>query len=176
MIWFTADTHFSHDSIIKLCNRPFKNVTEMNLYMIMKWNDLVKNGDIVYHLGDFAWYDSEEILDKLNGQIVLIRGSHDHHGIEKHKKIVKMQRVLNKTIDGQHVTMSHFCFRVWHLSHYNSWHLYGHSHGMLDPIGKSRDVGVDATTDYSPISWDQIKEYMKHRPDNFNLKKTNEKE
>ena len=57
--------------------------------------------------------------------------------------------------------------RVWHKSHFNSWQLYGHSHGSLEPIGKQLDVGVD-TNRFKPISFDQIKNLMNSKPNNFN--------
>jgi calcineurin-like phosphoesterase family protein len=60
--------------------------------------------------------------------------------------------------------------RVWPRSHYNSWQLYGHSHGRLEPVGKQWDVGVDNNNFY-PVSFDQLVEIMKNRPDNFNLVK-----
>ena len=59
-------------------------------------------------------------------------------------------------------------------SHFNSFHLFGHSHGTLEAIGKSWDVGVDKN-DFKPISWLQIKEIMNKRPDNFNFIKRNKK-
>ena len=58
--------------------------------------------------------------------------------------------------------------RVWPRSHYNSWMLYGHSHGMLDPIGKQHDVGVD-NNEFYPVSLEQIREIMMGRPDNPNF-------
>jgi hypothetical protein len=33
------------------------SVTEMNEALIAKWNAGVGKGDLVYHLGDFAWGD-----------------------------------------------------------------------------------------------------------------------
>ncbi len=84
--------------------------------------------------------------------------------------IIKIERLLNTIIDGQRITMCHYCMRVWHLSHYNSWHVFGHSHGRLEAIGKSFDVGVDCNN-FKPISWEELKIIMNKRPDNFNLKK-----
>ena len=52
MIYFTADTHFGHINVIKLCNRPFATIDEMNEKMIENWNAKVTNGDTIYILGD----------------------------------------------------------------------------------------------------------------------------
>ena len=39
--FFTSDTHFGHANIIRLCNRPFQNVEEMNEVLIENWNKVV---------------------------------------------------------------------------------------------------------------------------------------
>ena len=84
MAWFISDTHFNHDNIIKYCNRPFDNVKEMDKYMIQRWNSVVKEGDIIYHLGDFALglsrEEYEKLVGRLNGNITLICGNHDRKG------------------------------------------------------------------------------------------------
>ena len=54
----------------------------MNAYMIHKWNGVVSNDDVVYHLGDFALarnLDQIKIIkDQLKGKIILIPGNHDN--------------------------------------------------------------------------------------------------
>ena len=71
-------------------------------------------------------------------------------------------------IEGIYIVCDHYAGRVWARSHYNSYQLYGHSHGHLPPEGKQWDVGVD-NNNFFPVSFEQIKEIMAKRPDNFNL-------
>ena len=52
--YFTSDTHFDDEFAIQYFNRPFQSVDEMNAAMVERWNDVVKNDDLVYHLGDFT--------------------------------------------------------------------------------------------------------------------------
>jgi len=58
--------------------------------------------------------------------------------------------------------------RTWPKSHYNTWQLFGHSHGKLKGIGKQLDVGVD-TNNFYPYTFEQLKEKMKNQPNNFNF-------
>jgi calcineurin-like phosphoesterase family protein len=179
MIFFTADQHFSHANIIKYCHRPFNDVNHMNTIMIERWNSKVKNAiDVVYVIGDFIYTHSKierrNIISKLNGQIVLIRGDHDgpwYTGLYQISDDTSLM-ILDHSIP---ITLCHWCMRVWPKSHYNSWHLYGHSHGMLPSEGKSHDVGVDNNNFY-PLSLDEITEIMKFKPDNFNLVKSKDKD
>ena len=52
-IFFTSDLHFGHENVLKMDNRPFKTVDEMDAELIKRWNKKVNKGDIVYVLGDF---------------------------------------------------------------------------------------------------------------------------
>lgn len=66
MIYFTADTHFWHENIIRFCNRPFTCAAEMDEALIANWNSRVKGNDIIYILGDMFF--GQSILKKsLNG-------------------------------------------------------------------------------------------------------------
>jgi calcineurin-like phosphoesterase family protein len=77
-IFFTADTHFGHRSIMLRFNRPFKNVKHMDTCLIRNWNSTVSPFDYVYHLGDFGYgLNTQEIFDQLNGVKHLIVGNHD---------------------------------------------------------------------------------------------------
>ena len=160
MKYFTADTHFNHTNMIEYCNRPFKDVNEMNNILIQNWNNKVSKGDVVYHLGDFGFSNVEPILKQLNGTKILIEGSHDGNNIKKYYKyFAKVSPLIEIHEQNQTIILCHYCMRVWAKSHYNSWHLYGHSHGRLEPIGKSWDVGVDNNNFY-PVSFDELKDII----------------
>ena len=77
-IWVISDTHFGHANILSYSDRPFSNVTEMDEYMVTAWNETVKDGDIVYHLGD-VYFSSvgAQNLPKLKGRKRLVLGNHD---------------------------------------------------------------------------------------------------
>ena len=76
--WIISDTHFSHENIIKYCNRPFKTKEEMNEKIIKNWNEVVKQDDIVFHLGDFSFKSEyDKIKERLIGKIILVSGNHD---------------------------------------------------------------------------------------------------
>ena len=83
-----SDTHFNHENILKYCNRPFSSIKEMNDNIITNWNNIVQKDDIVYHLGDFflgSKFDLKDIVQRLNGQIYLIRGNHDHLTVKSYE-------------------------------------------------------------------------------------------
>ncbi len=165
-IFFTSDTHLGHANIIKYCKRPFDSVELMDEAIISNWNNTVKNNDTVYHLGDFCFGSAERYLDRLNGTIMMVRGNHDKAILDVYgHQAMPYKRIVS--INGQYIVLSHFAMRVWDKSHFNSWHLYGHSHGALPSCGKSFDVGVDAWN-YYPISFEQVKRQMSLQPDNPN--------
>lgn len=80
MNWVTADHHFGHTNIIAYEGRPFADAGEMDSTMVDRWNRVVRPGDTVYHLGDFALASRDrtsELVSALCGRKVLVRGNHD---------------------------------------------------------------------------------------------------
>jgi calcineurin-like phosphoesterase family protein len=180
MLWFTADTHFGHANIIPYCQRPFASVQEMDEQMVARWNALVSPDDTVYHLGDFTlkgWNGFAAYVQKLNGQLCILPGSHDHLWLAKFAPGAASSRtgqpaeVLPPLVSlelpelgsggyPQVLVLCHYALRVWDRSHHGAWHLYGHSHGTLPTWGLSLDVGMDCH-DFRPFSLDEVATRLK---------------
>jgi len=164
--FFIADTHFHHANIIKYCNRPFSNTVEMNETIINNWNSVVKDGDLVYHLGDFCFgredYHFDIVFRRLKGLIVFIKGNHDRLAWANRRKFYAAYDSYHEIkVEGQDITLCHYSMRVWNKSHHGALNLYGHSHGSLpdDPHALAIDVGVDCHN-FTPISFEQVKKIM----------------
>ena len=102
----------------------------MNEVLIQRHNEVVGEGDVTVHAGDFCWGNSkkkaEEYSGRLNGDHVFLRGSHDHWLPDS------AHEMWSKRIDGQLVVVCHYPMLRWEASHYNSWQLYGHVHGRME--------------------------------------------
>lgn len=170
--FFTSDNHFDHKNIIPYCNRPFKNITEMNETMVEKWNSIITNDDTVYHLGDFTLGNIRHFtkwVSQLNGNIKILPGSHDYLWLNDFEASDRVQIVtpllsleFPEIMVGefpQVLVLCHYSMQVWDRSHYGSWHLFGHSHGTLKGIGLSFDVGVDCT-DFAPLPLEVVASKM----------------
>lgn len=156
--FFTADTHCGHANIIKYCNRPFKDVFDMDQEIIKRWNSVVSKNDIVYHLGDFSFRGKcADYVDKLNGRIHLIKGNHDHK-IDK-DRFASVRDYMEINVEGVDLVLFHYAMRVWNKMRYGAISLYGHSHGNLPGTHNSLDVGVDCW-DFYPVTLEQIQERL----------------
>ena len=108
-VFLVSDTHFGHagvcrfmraDGVTKL--RPWDNPEEMDEEMVKRWNETVRPNDKVYHLGDVVINrKSLDIMYRLNGDKVLIRGNHDIFKLEdytKHFRDIRGYHVMNGMI------------------------------------------------------------------------------
>lgn len=83
-IYIISDTHFSHANFLTFKKtdgspvRQFSCIEEMDEHMVERWNSVVTDSDIVYHLGDVYFGDGHKHLPRLKGRKRLILGNHDN--------------------------------------------------------------------------------------------------
>lgn len=172
--WFTSDTHFGHQNIMKFCpdTRKYKNADEMDEAMIVKWNSQVAPTDTVYILGDVFFHKLDKalrIIRRLNGVKHLVWGNHDQvieKNLELQAEFASIQHYLDLKIDGVDVVLFHFPIVEYNKMHRGAIHCYGHVHGNYTHPGKAVDVGIDGpiAKGNGLVSWDQVKEYVNDRP------------
>ncbi len=169
MIYFTADTHFGHENVIRFCGRPFSCAAEMDEALIANWNSRVKGNDTVYILGDmfFRSVNFEEILKRLKGKKRLIVGNHDGSWMIK-ADISRYFESIDKfleTTDGQHaLTLCHYPMVTWKHAQ-RSYMIHGHIHNdtSMDywPLLAARDNVLNAGADINglmPVTFDELME------------------
>ena len=197
MNYFTADLHFNHKNIIQYCKRSafkhlpefakgherlFKDVDEMNEYLVTEWNGTVTVKDTVRVLGDVAFgskSEAKDLCNRLKGKKILIYGNHDLRCNDEfwasagfseihrlgYGKVLPFR--WNPDEPGYH--LSHYPYRSA-LSGYDErtyLHahapedsrvilLHGHVHNRWKVNGPMINVGVDQWH-YRPVSLDTIK-------------------
>lgn len=181
-IFFTSDTHFCHQPPFLWEPRGFANVEEMNEAIIENWNKVVKQGDVVYHLGDTMLNDNEkgiECFKRLNGQIFLIWGNHD---TETRRNMLFMdERTRHKMLGGWYAWLIKYGKLSIYMSHYptltanfntgkyfsqNVINLHGHIHSknnwMIPTNPFIYHVGVDSHN-CTPVHIDEILSDIRQR-------------
>ena len=173
--FFTSDTHFNHANIIRFCNRPFKDVNQMNEVLIENWNRVISPGDTVFHLGDFCLGGSLEwtnVLDRLNGKMHLILGNHDMKNIRQGyiNRFENVVMQMHIEIGKRCIYLNHYPFLCFGGSYRDVWQLFGHVHtsphntGLDAPRLKALfptqyDVGVD-NNNFTPVSFEQVRKII----------------
>jgi calcineurin-like phosphoesterase family protein len=158
-VYFTSDHHFGHSGARSFYRRPFASVTEMDRAMIERWNSIIRPGDEVWHLGDFAVRQSPErvasLLSELHGQKHLLTGNNDDAAVTACHGWMSVQPYAEVTVDGTRLILCHYPFRTWRDMGRGSINLHGHSHGRLKPQPRQFDVGVDVW-DFRPVQLMQL--------------------
>jgi calcineurin-like phosphoesterase family protein len=171
-IWVISDTHFNHANILNFKDfsgnkvRPFESVEEMNETMIERWNEVVKPGDKIYHLGDVFFGPKDWIENnwhRLNGKKRLIVGNHDDISY------IVGQRMFEK-IDMWRM-FSEFNLLLTHVPVHNSTlyerrfknepimpikNVHGHIHSNPSPDGPYVCACVEQI-DYRPINIEELR-------------------
>ena len=150
------------DSTTGALVRPgFASVDEMDDHMITQWNSVVKDSDIVYHLGDVYMGGNRgmTILPRLRGRKRLVLGNHDNG------KDQNLQRCFQKIM----------MWRMWPefdcvLSHVPlhessmykvTYNLHGHIHQNASPTPRHYNCSVEVQ-DYTPRNIEDIMKEIKN--------------
>lgn len=182
-IYFCSDLHFSHKNICSATSvwtdgnatRKFDSIEAMDATLIQNINNLVKEDDILFHLGDFSFQGVDNIKHFRNlincKTIHLILGNHDHNiannretscGTSTQSLFTSVQNYLEIEINKIPVILCHYQLLTWRDKHKGTIQLFGHSHGQInDKIESNQfDVGVDNVFKkfghYNPIGWKTI--------------------
>lgn len=180
-VFFTADTHFGHERIMKYCNRPFRNANEMNECIFANWWAMVGRGDTIYHLGDVVFGNRESVRDIANrirslpGKKYLVPGNHDWRfpdvlfpAFEKVLPPIYETTVAFDHEQSRRVVLCHYPMLTWNGLYRGSLQLYGHVHGRIPGNAWQIDVGVDVWG-FSPVRFSDVLRRMSSLPAYVNL-------
>ena len=171
--WVVSDTHFGHE---KCCTtftkadgvtplRPFANADEMDEEMIRRWNEVVKPGDTVYHVGDVVINKKHlHKIGRCNGTKILIAGNHDTATTEEFlvyfKKVVAMKMFKD-------MILTHLPIHEGQIPRMGT-NVHGHMHANTIPDPRYFCVCVEHT-DFAPISIDDLRIRIKEKQDEYNF-------
>lgn len=166
--WFIADTHFSHaNTFLKFKNsdgtplRPFTSNYEMDETMVQRWNEVVKDNDYVYHLGDVTFrLDGyfNGLMSRLKGTKRLIVGNHDKIGNYNLMRWFEKCE-LWKGFKEYNFTCTHIPLMLSSLKD-GKFCVHGHTHANKLEDSHYINVCVE-TRDYRPVHLDTILEEIK---------------
>lgn len=166
-----SDTHFGHTNSwakFKLPNgdplRPFSSTEEMDETMVQRWNDTVRPTDTVYHLGDVVIARrSLQMIRRLNGRKILIRGNHDIFKDDDYRE-VGFEQIHGVRVFTDQFIFSHIPLHPDSVTHRFRVNVHGHLHGNRVMQTVKNKTQIDPRylcvcveqTDFRPISFDEV--------------------
>ena len=110
----------------------------MNDRIIEGINSVVKEDDVLFHIGDWSFHGDAAIFE-LRGRIKcknvhLILGNHDtelYQNASVHHLFSSVSFYREIDVNGQKIILCHYPLRTWNKLHHGSWMLHGHCHGKL---------------------------------------------
>jgi calcineurin-like phosphoesterase family protein len=160
--------------------RPFTSTEEMNETMIERHNAKVKDQDTVYFLGDVVINKKYlELVKRMNGRKILIRGNHDIFKDEDYREVGFQQihgvRVFVDKFILSHIPLHPDCvserFRVNVHGHLHANEVmrtrtnmvHGYMTGLVtEPDPQYLCVCVEQT-DFTPLHFDEVEERIQQR-------------
>lgn len=189
MRFFTSDTHFGHQGILKYEAdiRKFDTTDDMDEYLIEAWNSVVGPEDVVIHLGDVAMGKIADSLPKIgraNGIKYLVPGNHDRvfsgnkPGMAErfdpeYRQVFRdifSEQTTMTLADGTLVKLCHFPYQGDHTEEdryadkrpFDDGQplIHGHVHSLWRTNGRQFNVGIDVHN-LAPVAEDVIIEWVR---------------
>lgn len=160
--FFIADLHLGHKNILQFEHngsplRPFKTLDEMHTVISVNWNNVVKDTDKVYVLGDVALSKKYlDILLLLKGEKILIRGNHDTEKASTYLKYFKDIRAYDHKPG---YILSHIPIHPNSVERFKL-NIHGHLHANTLSDPRYFNVSCEQVS-YTPISWEEVQEKTK---------------
>lgn len=166
--FLVADPHFGHAGVCKFLDhngnklRPWTDPEAMNEDLTHLWNKTVGEGDKVYVLGDVVINRRYlPILDRLNGDKVLIKGNHDIFKLPDYTKYfrdIRAYHVLDNFL------LSHIPVHPDSLGRFKM-NIHGHLHSNVVNRNGEPDIRYFCVSveqiNYRPIDFEDIRRYYK---------------
>lgn len=142
--FFIGDTHFGHRNILRFDavrpHRPFDTIEEHDEELVRRWNGVVSKGDIVWHLGDFAFSSKAiAIAGRLNGHKRLVLGNHDHYPTAEYLK--HFHKVYGAATLRDDILLTHVPVHPDQLDRFK-FNVHGHLH--THSLDDARYINVSA--------------------------------
>lgn len=172
--WYTADTHFGHENVIRFCDRPFKSASHMDGIMLENMWKVVKPDDDLWIIGDFAFgapAKDTAYLEQIFGQLP---GAHKHLIVGNHDSDLTQSldwtsvSMMAEVPDGpkkQRNTLCHYPMITWNHARREALQLFGHVHNNWRGSRNSVNVGVDVW-DFMPVTFDDVARRARRLPIN----------
>ena len=170
MDYFISDLHIGHTNAIRLCNRPYASVEEMDRSLVDNWNSKVKKNDTVYIVGDCFWIKKnvDYYLNQLKGKKVLVLGNHDNFSdysddAKEHFDIITPYLEIN--VDRHAITLCHYPMLEWKFSRSktkSNYLIHGHIHNRILPEYTAlfvKDNALNAGVDingFCPVTLEEL--------------------
>jgi calcineurin-like phosphoesterase family protein len=173
MNWYTADTHFGHENIIKHCGRPFQSASHMDAVLMENLSAKVGPKDALWIVGDFAFGQKAKDRNWLSKLFAKLPGAEKHLIVGNHDGEPTQQLPwtsvthLAEVADGKgpHSVLCHYPMITWHRARKGALHLFGHVHDQWMGSRNAVNVSVDVWG-YVPITIREIEQRAKTLPEN----------
>lgn len=173
-VYFTSDLHLDHEGprggTPLWVSRGYTSPKDMSRGIIQNINEVVRENDILFNLGDLCLNCSMETLESYLNQIRCKRmycllGNHPNPHYKaiymklvreilgdrfrpdmevfplEYKNMTYLNHLSEIIVNGQVIILCHYALQVWDKSRSAAWALCGHSHGGLQTTVPTAQYG-----------------------------------